>query len=323
MTREVVLGVDVGGSKVLALVVDPQLRVLGRHRVGTRPGAAGIRTSVAEAVDGALAAAGAALRDVVGTGVGVPGVVAPGTGIVSHAVNLGLGRETVDLAGLLADVAPGPVVVENDVNAAAIGVHGADPDAGDVALLSIGTGLAAGLVVDGALHRGSTGVAGEIGHLRVDPQGPLCGCGQRGCLEAVSSGQALAREWPVPSGTSVAHAVWSAADGGSRRAQSLRNRFVGGLAAAVRTLVLSWDVPRVVLAGGVADLGEPLADAVRRRLADEALDADLLQALQLPARVSVLPESLRDVGALGAARSAITSAGRGATVLRLAAGAGE
>ena len=86
--------------------------------------------------------------------------------------------------------------------------------------------------------------------------------------------------------------------------------------------MLSWDVPRVVLAGGVADLGEPLAEAVRRRLADDALDADLLQALRLPARVSVLPESLRDVGALGAARSAITTTGRGATVLRLAAGAG-
>jgi predicted NBD/HSP70 family sugar kinase len=323
VTREVVLGVDVGGSKVLALVVDHRLRELGRHRVGTRRGAEGIRTSVGEAVAGALVAAAAESRHVVGTGVGVPGVVAPGTSSVSHAVNLGLGHETVDLAALLTDVAPGPVVVENDVNAAAVGVHARDPDAGDVALLSIGTGLAAGLVVDGTLRRGSTGVAGEIGHLQVDPRGPLCGCGQRGCLEAVSSGQALAREWPVPAGTSVAHAVWSAADGGSRRAQGLRNRFVAGLAAAVRTLVLSWDVPRVVLAGGVADLGEPLAEAVRGRLADEALDADLLRGLGLPARVSVLPESCRDVGALGAALSAVTAATRGATVLRLAAGGGE
>ena len=73
----------------------------------------------------------------------------------------------------------------------------------------------------------------------------------------------------------------------------------------MRTLVLTWDVPRVVLAGGVADLGEPLAEAVRRRLADEALDADLLQALHLPARVSVLPASrCATSGALGAARSA-------------------
>lgn len=323
MSAKVVLGVDVGGSKVLAVAVDHQLTVLGRYRVTTRPGAHGVRGSVAEAVRGALSAAGAHPSDVVATGVGVPGVVAPGTGRVSSAVNLGLGREPIDLVALLAGLVPAPVVVENDVNAAAVGVHGADPDSADVALLSVGTGLAAGLVVDGVLRRGSTGVVGEIGHLRVDPLGPLCGCGQRGCLEAVSSGSALAREWPVPAGTSVACAVWAAADSGSRRAQSLRNRFVAGLAAAVRTLVLTWDVPRVVLAGGVADLGEPLAESVRRRLADEALDADLLAALELPARVSVLPAHLQDVGALGAARCATTSASQGATVLRLAGTGGH
>ena len=322
MTREVVLGVDVGGSKVLALAVDPQLQVLGRSRVGTRPGPDGVHASVHRAVRGALAAAGATADDVVGAGVGVPGVVAPGSGEVSHAVNLGLGRDTVDLATLLADLAPVPVVVENDVNAAAVGVHASDPDGGDLALLSIGTGLAAGLVVDGALRRGSSGVAGEIGHLQVDPQGPLCGCGQRGCLEAVSSGQALARAWPVPPGTSVARAVWAAADSGSQRAQELRERFVGGLAAAVRTLVLTWDVPRVVLAGGVADLGEPLAAAVRQRLGDEARDVDLLQALHLPARVAVLPPALRDVGALGVAHCAV-AASEGPAVLRLAAGVGD
>jgi predicted NBD/HSP70 family sugar kinase len=323
MSGDVVLGVDVGGSKVLALVVDPGLRVLGRSRVGTRPGPDGVHASVHAAVRGALAAAGVTADQVVGTGIGVPGVVAPGGGEVSHAVNLGLGRDTVDLAALLADLAPAPVVVENDVNAAAVGVHASDPAAGDLALLSVGTGLAAGLVVDGVLRRGSSGVAGEIGHLRVDPQGPLCGCGQRGCLEAVSSGQALAREWPVPEGTSVARAVWTAADSGSRRAQALRQRFVAGLAAAVRTLVLTWDVPRVVLAGGVAELGEPLAEAVRRRLDDEALDTDLLQALRLPARVTVLPPALRDVGALGAARCALAATSEGAAVLHLAAGVGD
>jgi glucokinase len=316
MSRDVVLGVDVGGSKVLAVAVDDRLRVLGRHRVGSRHGPRGVHDSVHEAVAGALAVAGADPSAVLAAGVGVPGVVTPGTGKVSYAVNLGLGRDTVDLAALLADLAPAPVVVENDVNAAAVGVHAADPAGGDLALLSVGTGLAAGLVVDGRLHRGSTGVAGEIGHLQVEPQGPACGCGQRGCLETVSSGQALAREWPAPPGTSVAEAVWAAADAGAPHARTLRHRFVGGLAAAVRTLVLTWDVPRVVLAGGVADLGEPLAQAVRHRLAQDAAGTHLLQALRLPERVTVLPAPLRDVGAVGAARCAVAAA------QRLAAGVG-
>jgi glucokinase len=317
-----VLGVDVGGSKVLAAVVDDDLRVRGRHRLDTVPGAEGVRESVAEAVRAALADAGVEPHEVRGTGIGVPGLVAPGGTSVALAVNLGLGREPLDLAVLLDGVVPGPVSVENDVNAAALGLHVSEPDLGDLALLSVGTGLAAGLVLDGALHRGGAGAAGEIGHLQVDPRGPMCRCGQRGCLEVVASGQALLREWPVPAGTSAAQAVWTAAQEGSRRAQGLRSRLVGGLASAVRLLVLSWDVPRVVLAGGVSDLGEPLADAVRRRLADEASQSELLSALRLPERVQLVPEAVRDVGAVGAAAAARRAAADGARVLHLA-GAGE
>ncbi|GAB4062211.1 ROK family protein [Angustibacter speluncae] len=322
MSAAYVVGVDVGGSKVLATVVDDQLQVRGRFRRDTVPGAAGVRDSVADAVGAALADAGLRPDDVRATGLGVPGLVAPGGTAVALAVNLGLGREPLDLAELLDGVVPGPVSVENDVNAAALGLHALDPDLGDLALLSVGTGLAAGLVVDGELHRGGAGAAGEIGHLQVDPRGPMCRCGQRGCLEVVASGQALLREWPVPAGTSAAQAVWSAAQEGSRRAQGLRSRLVGGLASAVRLLVLSWDVPRVVLAGGVTDLGEPLVDAVRRRLADEASQSELLAALRLPERVQLVPPGVRDVGAVGAAAAAQRAATEGARVLHLA-GAGE
>ncbi len=102
-------------------------------------------------------------------------------GVVSHAVNLGLG-DWFPLAERLAARTGATVVVENDLNVATWGAHvlsGAD----DLAYVSLGTGLAAGFVLDGVLRRGANGAAGEIGHVPVDPAGALCSCGQRGCLE--------------------------------------------------------------------------------------------------------------------------------------------
>ena len=96
-----------------------------------------------------------------------------------------------------------PVVIENDVRAAAIGLHerGVVGDASDLAYLAVGTGIAAGVVLDGRLHRGARGLAGEIGHAIVDPDGPRCACGQRGCLEAFASGPSIARRADATSAT--------------------------------------------------------------------------------------------------------------------------
>ena len=111
-----------------------------------------------------------------------PDVVDPLRGEVSHAVNLGIDGVPLALAERLGEVSGRRVVVENDVNVAALGVA-ALTGSGDLAYLGVGTGLAAGIVLGGRLRRGARGVAGEIGHVSVDPAGVLCGCGQRGCLE--------------------------------------------------------------------------------------------------------------------------------------------
>ena len=134
---------------------------------------------------------------------------------MSHAVNLGLDHEWLPLADLLADCTGAAVVVENDLNAATWGAHvlsGAD----DLAYVSLGTGLAAGFVLNGVLRRGAHGAAGEIGHVPVDPGGPLCSCGQRGCLELSAAGSALNSAWPASSETSPAEALFAAAATGTR-----------------------------------------------------------------------------------------------------------
>lgn len=301
-----VAGVDIGASKVLAVAMDEHRRVRARVRLRTRGGPDGVVQTAARAVEVlahrmAALTGDAAAADFDVVGIGVPGLVEPGTGRVTHAVNLGLGDAAVDLGDSLTSRLGVRVVVENDVNVAAVGAArllGLEHQ--DLAYLSIGTGLAAGLVTGGELRRGARGAAGEIGHVPVDPAGPRCSCGQRGCLETLASGSAIAAAWPVADGVSAANALFDAADAADVRAVRERDRFAAHVAAAVRLLVLTCDVETVVLGGGVTDLGERLLASVTAALQDAADTAPFLAALDLPQRVRIIPTG-SDVAALGAA----------------------
>ena len=213
-------------------------------------------------------------------------------------MNLRLDGDWLPLGDLLRERLGAPVVVENDVNAATLGavaMSGAD----DLVYLSIGTGLAAGLVLEGRLRRGDHGAAGEIGHVPVDPAGALCQCGQRGCLETVASGSALAAAWPsddVP----PAQALFAAAAAGAVDAVAVRDRFAAGVASAIRVLSLAVDPRSVVLGGGVAQLGEPLRATVAAALHDQARTSPFLASLDLAGRLRVVPADY-PVAAVGAA----------------------
>lgn len=296
-----VAGLDIGGSKIQAVLVDEGGQVVGSRRTATDAGPDGVVGSASRVLSDLLAAAGVAPGDLAAVGVGVPGLVDPRLGVVAHAVNLGLDAAGLALGSRLEERLGVPVVVENDVNAAAIGaVELLSAPGRDLAYLSIGTGLAAGLVLDGQLRRGHGGAAGEIGHVPVDPAGELCGCGQRGCLETLASGSALRRLWPVLDGSSVVSSLFAAAEGGDEQAIAVRDRFAGHLAIAVRMLVLAVDVDVVVLGGGVAEVGAPLSDAVVRALEKQASASTFLAALDLPSRV-VLTLPTEPVAAVGAA----------------------
>jgi predicted NBD/HSP70 family sugar kinase len=168
----------------------------------------------------------------------------------------------------------------------------------DLVYLSIGTGLAAGLVLNGRLRRGTHGAAGEIGHVPVDPAGAWCQCGQRGCLETVASGSGLAAAWPSQDAP-PAQAVFAAAAAGHAGARVVRDAFVAGVAEAVRLLALAVDPDVVVLGGGVAHLGEPLRAVVAEALATQARSSAFLTSLDLASRVRVVGEE--PVAAIGAA----------------------
>lgn len=192
--RDLLVGVDVGGSKVAVLVVDPSLRVRGRHTIPTAVGAPDEAADhIAAAITAALGAAGGRIDRVMAIGVGVPGRIDPLSGIVSLAVNLGW--HWLPLRDQLEAILGRPCAIENDVRGAAAGILDRRllGDVSDFVYLSIGTGISAGVVLDGRLHRGTRGLAGEIGHIVVDSSGPGCPCGLTGCLETIASGPAIAR----------------------------------------------------------------------------------------------------------------------------------
>jgi predicted NBD/HSP70 family sugar kinase len=289
------VGLDVGATKTLGVVVDAHGTVVAEDRADTVPGPAGVVGTAAEVVETLRRTTGDPLRRTVG--LGIPGLVDAERGAVKHAVNLGVDGDWFAVGEVLSDRLSVPVRVENDVNVAALGAM-ASSGADDLVYLSIGTGLAAGLVLGGRLRRGSHGAAGEIGHVPVDPAGTWCQCGQRGCLETVASGSGLAAAWPsddVP----PAQAVFAAAAAGDPGAEEVRGAFVAGVAEAVRLLALAVDPDVVVLGGGVAHLGEPLREAVAAALAAQARSSAFLTSLDLAARLRVVGEE--PVAAIGAA----------------------
>ncbi|HPE11494.1 MAG: ROK family glucokinase [Actinobacteria bacterium] len=184
------VGIDIGGTKIAAGVVDEQGRILARHRVATA-------ARDAEQVEETVAALVLELReeyDIEAVGIGAAGFVDEKRSRVNFAPNLGWKDEPLRKA--VEAVVGIPVVVENDANAAAWAESrfGAGRGLDYVVTVTVGTGIGAGIVLDGSLYRGRWGAAGEFGHLNVDPGGRPCACGNRGCWEQYASGNALVRE---------------------------------------------------------------------------------------------------------------------------------
>lgn len=291
------IGLDVGGTKTDAVAVDDTGTIIGRVRQATGWGPDAVARTIVEAVAALGRVPGVDASAFRSVGVGIPGQVEPGTTRVLHAVNLGV--DELDLDTAIGSALALPVRVENDVKAAALGAHALHGGSGTMAYLNLGTGIAAGIVVDGDLWRGARGAAGEVGHISVDPGGPRCRCGQRGCIEAFAGGAAIAERWAVP-GSLPVRDVFDAADAGDPHARTLRAGLARGVAAAVRILVLTADVDIVILGGGISALGDRLMADVSAELSASAQASSFLRSLRLDERVELLPAG-SPAAALGAA----------------------
>lgn len=295
------IGMDIGGTKIGAVALDEQGVIAGHTRTATVPGADGI-IDTAEAIVAELARqTDREPHDFASIGIGIPGQIDRARGLVQNAYNIGV--ESLPLTSLLRERVGIPVTVDNDVTAAAIGVaHMLELD-GLVAYLNLGTGLAAGFVLDGRPLRGAHDTAGEIGHLAVDPLGRPCPCGQFGCLETVASGSALKRFWPDAGDHPGQNLLPAVTDGDADAIQAFEC-LVRGTATCVKLLGLTLDPGTIVIGGGLRHLGDPLFEAINKQLEDWSLRSPFIAQMNLSARVQRLDDESPSA-AVGAALAAI------------------
>jgi len=312
-----VLGIDLGGTKILSLCLDDALNVLGRDLRPTEAEAG--RDAVIERM-AASARAAAAGRALVAVGVSTPGPCDPERGVVTTPPNLP-GWRDVPLARLIGERLGVPAWIENDANAAALAEHrlGAGRGSRHMILVTVGTGIGGGLVLDGRLYHGASGGAGEIGHMQLEPQGRLCGCGRRGCLEALASGVALEAEAAEivskePEGTLArlarregaapdARLLEQAADAGDAAASAAIERAGRYLGAGLTNLVDIFNPEVIVIGGSLRKLGERYLGPAREVVQREAFP-------QHRADVRIVEAALGDdAPAIGAALIALEKLG--------------
>jgi glucokinase len=249
------VGFDLGGSKLLACLIDEQGRVLGRtvRPTGRDTGpleACGLMVDAARELQWSCGSFSAA-------GVGFPGLVDFSSGVVRSSVMLDGWRE-VALAEQLADTLGIPCVVDNDVNCAAIGElneRRGDP-VDSMLFVAVGTGIGGAIVIEDRLWRGHSGVAGEIGNVTIDRHGATCWCGRRGCLNTSASGAAIERR--LQPGVALTEQVQRGHPGLEIAIAEAAQSLGIGIANALNLL----NPALVVLGGGVAELGQTWLDQV-------------------------------------------------------------
>jgi glucokinase len=275
------IGIDVGGTKVLGGVVDASGEILLEARRETpREGGRALTAAIADVARELMDA-----YSVESIGISAAGFVSSDRKTMLAAPNIA-GWNGVDLDAELTALIGLPVVIENDANAAAWGeaAFGAGRGHGHLLIVTVGTGIGGGMVVNGNLYRGGFGTAAEIGHMRVVPEGHLCGCGARGCFEQYASGSALMRHareaisatpelarnlLALGDGTVyglTGKHVTEAAHAGDAVALAAFNTTAQYLGAGIAALSVILDPTRIVIGGGVVDAGEILLEPTRQSL---------------------------------------------------------
>ena len=305
------IGIDVGGTKVLGGVVDENGKVIATARKDTpRQGGSALTQTIADIAQELIQS-----HDIESVGVSAAGFVSSDRKTMLATPNIAdwngvnLDAELTKLIGL-------DVIIENDANAAAWGEakFGAGRNQAHMMMLTVGTGIGGGVVVNGALYRGAFGIAAEFGHMRVVPDGHLCGCGARGCFEQYASGNALlrhARE-AISASPEIARNLLSRGDGtvegltgkaiteaardGDPVALAAFNTTGQWLGAGIATLSVILDPACVVIGGGVIDAGEILLKPTR-----EALERTMPFAGKHPYPQIIAAELGNEAGLVGVA----------------------
>lgn len=298
------VGLDVGGTKIDAIGVSASefKNVLSHVTLPTDA------SSQSSAVESILDAINAVLMDlddgtkyVHAIGLGVPGQIR--NGVVELAVNLNM--KSFPLRDVLCSEFGISVVLENDVRAATLGAYQycvKRESIKNLAYLSIGTGIAAGVIIDGKLYQGSNGMAGEIGHLMIEPNGPRCNCGAYGCLEIMAAGPgyvAQAKRLLQTGQPSIlrdfdnltAQAIYQAAQKDDSVACQVVQKNSVYLSRAIQLLIMTYDVEKVVLGGGVSHDGDGFLMPILAELARLRAQSELANIMLPDSKISLMPKT--------------------------------
>ena len=311
------IGIDLGGTNIKGGVVDGDGSVVYRTSIATMgdEGRDVVLDRIAMLIDQVHEAAGLDWNVIAAIGIGSPGPLDPKRGLIVHAPNLP-GWENLPLRDIMEKRFPVPVLVENDANAAAFGETwvGAGKGCTATILLTLGTGIGGGIVLNGKVWQGADGMGAELGHMTIDYQGRKCNCGSQGCIEAYASATAMVRRMreAIEAGEEssmkatiddpekfTAAGIHDAAVAGDALAARILDETGRLLGVAIASFINIFNPERVILSGGMTEAGEmlfgPMREEVARRAFDLSVEGCEIVKAALPA----------DAGIIGAAAFAL------------------
>ncbi len=282
------IGVDLGGTNLRIAAVDDRGTLLEKITLGTRTtlGREAVLADMCDAIQ-RLTSKYSSQASLQGMGIGVPGIIDMKTGMLRESPNLP-GWADYPVRAEIEKRLGTRVILENDANAAALGEQwlGAARDVEDMAMLTLGTGVGSALILRGKIWHGMTGMAGEFGHMTLEPDGLLCKCGNRGCLEMYASATAVVRmaQEAITRGTTSnlaraahsdpefsARAVYNLAIQGDEEAQKIFRRVGRALGIAIAGLVNALNLPMYVVGGGVAGAWEAFSPVIFEELRQRSM----------------------------------------------------
>lgn len=316
MDNNCVIGVDLGGTKIYTALANKEGKVLAEIKLPTEAdgGLEHVIGRIAGSVRTVVKQSGLSGRPD-RLGIGAPGPLDPRKGFVYQAPNLGW--RNVHLKQLLEKELHIPVIMDNDANLAALGEHiyGAGRGINNMVYVTISTGIGGGLILGGSIYHGTSFSAGEIGHMIIEPEGPVCNCGNRGCLEAIASGTAMTRfaRQLVSDGKGsgifkaagrqvekiTAQIISQAAADGDGEAREILNKAGKALGLGLANVINLLNPGLVLLGGGVSQAGEILWQPMQQELNERVIR-------YTPQHVQVIPAALGSrSGLLGAVALAV------------------
>ena len=282
------LGIDLGGTNIVAGVVDENYEIIAKASCKTnvpRPESE-ICDSMADVALKAIEKAKLTIDDIESIGIGVPGAVNPKTGVIEYSANLFFHNWQV--VKMMEERLNTKICVENDANAAAIGemTYGAARGMKDFIMITLGTGVGSGIVINGQMVYGHDGFAGELGHVIARRDGRICGCGRKGCLETYCSATGVARTAReflaartdasllrnIPAENITSKDVYDAAVQGDKLAQEIFN-FTGNILGEALADAIAFSSPEaIVLFGGLAKSGDYIMKPIQKSIDDNILN---------------------------------------------------